>query len=277
MDKIEVKSCAKINFGLRILEKREDGFHNLQTLFIPTPSFYDLISFEKASTDSFSSNVKELDNDFSNLIIRAKSLIERESDLRITVNINLKKNIPIGAGLGGGSSNAAFTLIALNDLFELNVSQSKLREIALDLGSDVPFFLNAKPAIGTSRGEILERLELDIFSTILLINPGIHISTKEAFSNIVPTNVKIDYYSLITNNKLDFKKSRKIVQNGFESYIFEKYPIIQSIRNDLYKYGAEFSQMSGTGSTVYGFFDNLLIAEEAASKFPESFSRFILE
>jgi 4-diphosphocytidyl-2-C-methyl-D-erythritol kinase len=277
LEKIEVKSCAKINFGLRILEKRNDGFHNLQTLFIPIHGLFDTILFEKSLNNSFFCNTDFLSDPNSNMIIKAKSLLEKEFNTQLTSKIQLRKRIPIGAGLGGGSSNAAFTLLSLNELFSLNIPNDILQKLALKLGSDVPFFLNPIPAIGTSRGEMLEYINLPINFSIVIINPGIHISTKEAFLKVIPQKNTINYLSLINKGELDFNQCRLIVKNDFEENIFNKFPEIKKIKQKFYSLGSDFSLMSGTGSTVFGIFKNSAEAKNAITEFSSSYFGFILE
>lgn len=271
MDKISVKSIAKINFGLRILSKREDGFHNLQTLFLPIKGLYDNISFEKSEKLNFNSNISLL-NDDSNLIIKAVQLLGNKLGQKLNVKIDLLKQIPIGAGLGGGSSNAASTLLALNKLFNLNLSNNELIIFALKLGSDVPFFINPIHSIATSRGEVLNAIDLNLNKYILLVNPGIHISTKEAFSNIKNiTSFKTDYKGILLNGSIDFAKAKNVIFNDFEDYVFCKFPEIAAIKETLIKNGAIFAQMSGTGSTVYGIFDNFETGNSAAELFPKNY------
>ena len=181
MPKNIIKAHAKINIGLNIVSKRDDDFHNLETIFYPIYDLYDELIFEDSNEFQFIS-----DQQFDNIIVKVVDLLEKHTKRKISIKITLKKNIPIGAGLGGGSSDAAAVLKTLNDLYELNLGENKLKEIALELGSDVPFFLKGKPAIGKSRGEDLSLLDLNIEHPILLVNPGINISTKEAFSQIIP-------------------------------------------------------------------------------------------
>ena len=186
MEYLEIKAPAKINLGLFILSKREDGFHNLSTLFYPVCDLFDKINFRKSHFPFFACTGINADNDEDNLVVRARKLLEQHTGKSLNVEINLEKHIPVGGGLGGGSSDAATTLVSLNELFSLNISPTELCELALRLGSDVPFFLKAKPAIGSSRGEILEEIDLQIDDYIVIVNPRIHVSTKEAFTGIVP-------------------------------------------------------------------------------------------
>jgi len=269
--RIEIKSIAKINIGLRILSKRKDGYHNLQTLFYPVKGLYDNLIFSKSDNLDFSSNIAELNND-SNLILKAIKLIEKECGIIIKVKITLDKKIPIGAGLGGGSSNAAATLLSINKLYKLCLSNNKLMELALSLGSDVPLFLSTLPAIGTSRGELLTTFTFDFDKFILLVNPGIHISTKEAFGNLKNySSDLIDYQNIIKNGVIDFSKLKGNIVNDFENYVFGKFKEVAMIKSIMLENRALFSQMSGTGSTVYGIFDNLYDAKRAAELFPKNY------
>jgi 4-diphosphocytidyl-2-C-methyl-D-erythritol kinase len=263
MKYIEIKAPAKINIGLNILSKRDDGFHNLSTLFYPIVDLYDVLTFELSDHFNFKCNTNIIPNDDSNLVVKAKNLLEKISGKKINVKINLEKNIPSQAGLGGGSSDAAATLISLNEMFQLRIDDKKLNELALQLGSDVSFFIKSKPAIGTYRGEILEYVDLEITEPILIVNPGINISTKEAFQNIYPNNSNTDFRSLIEKEKLNYDIARSEVKNDFEKFVFGKYPVIENIKLKLYQDGALLALLSGSGSSVYGIFPDLKSAEIA--------------
>lgn len=275
MKKLILNSPAKINFGLNIINKRNDGFHNLQTFFYPIYDLCDKIIFEHSNNFIFDSNNIDLVKDSSNLIQRAVSSIEELIKRKLNVKIYLEKIIPIGAGLGGGSSNAASTLMGLNELFELKISNDKLHQIALELGSDVPFFINSKPAIGSSRGDFLEVSQIYIDKIILIINPKIHISTKEAFSNIQPKPSNFDYNYFLNNEEIDFNFLRNNLFNDFENFVFNKYLEIKNIKDEMFNNGALFSLMSGTGSTVYGVFENIEQAKIVYNLFPKEYFKFI--
>ncbi len=255
MDRIEVRTPAKINLGLNIVSKREDGFHNLETIFYPI-NIFDEIVFEKSESTEF-----ETDNEFlkteieSNLIIKAIQLLEEETKQKLHCKVMLKKNIPTGAGLGGGSSDAAATLIALNNLFELNFETAKLKTLALNLGSDVPFFIYGKPCFTEGRGEIITPLSLKIPYPILLVNPNIHINTAWAFQNISPQMTK---YSLrnFKDEIVDINILFKKLTNDFEVPVFSAHPEIEKIKKEMNQHGAIYSQMSGSGSTLFGIFDD---------------------
>lgn len=262
---IEIKAPAKINIGLFITSKRMDGFHNLHTLFYPINDLFDILTFEPADKFEFTCSDESLPSDETNLVVKAVRILEKIKGNPIKVKIHLDKRIPMQAGLGGGSSDAAATLISLNEMTKLNLKYDQLIELGLQLGSDVPFFIKAKPAIGKSRGEILEFVDLDIDKPILIVNPLINISTREAFQNIDPTEISFDFKTVIKEGKLDFTILRKSVINDFEPYVFSKYDEINNIKETMYINGAEFSLMSGSGSTVYGIFPDYESAEKTRS------------
>lgn len=262
MKYIEIKAPAKINIGLHVLNKRKDGYHNLHTLFYPICDLYDKLTFTLADHSVFTCNNDSIPKDESNLVVKAKLLLENHFNKKLNVKIDLEKNIPSQAGLGGGSSDAAATLISLNEMFNLNLNYDQFNSLALSLGSDVPFFIKSKPAIGKSRGEILEYIDLEINEYIVIVKPEINISTKEAFDNIHPSMNEIDYRGVLFQNKIDYKNLRENVTNDFEEYVFKKYPEIEKIKNELYLNGALYASMSGSGSTVFGMFSK----EEEANK-----------
>lgn len=272
---IEIKAPAKINIGLNIVQKRPDGFHNLETFFYPLRELYDTLIFEKSDKFQFNCDSNFVPSDDSNLAVKAVKLLENKTSSKLPVKIDLIKRIPAGAGLGGGSSDAAAVLISLNEMFKLNLDQSTLNEIALILGSDVPFFIKAKPAIGRSRGEDLTFVNVEINNPILVVNPGIHISTKEAFSNITPSPSDFDYSYFINKSKIDFAELKENLKNDFELFSFSKHPEIRIIKEMLVDNGALLSLMSGTGSTVFGIFENFREAELASQNLPESYFKFI--
>ena len=272
MERIEIKAPAKINVGLNIVSKRADGFHNLETIFYQIHDLFDELIFEKSNKLELILIDKNENLETDNIIINAIKLLEQKTGKKLNSKITLKKNIPIGAGLGGGSSDAASTLKAINELYKLNYSTEELKSFALELGSDVPLFLCNYPTIGKNRGELLEKTELKIDYPILLVNPGIHISTKEAFSNIIPKQ-NLFNYSEIYEHEISVW-NRKLV-NDFETSVFNRYPEIEKIKTKLNENGAMFSLMSGTGSTVYGIFESYEKAKTVAELFPKLYFVFI--
>lgn len=272
MERIEIKAPAKINIGLNIVSKRDDGFHNLETIFYQIHDLFDELTFEKS--DKLELVVANANQDLvnDNIITKAVRLLEKKTGKSIAPKIILKKNIPIGAGLGGGSSDAASTLKAINELYELNLSIDELKLLALELGSDVPLFLYNYPTMGKSRGELLYRSQLIIKYPILLINPGIHISTKDAFASVIPKPNNYDYSKIQTHEINNWKEE---IVNDFEASIFKLYPEIEEIKNKLYDNGVLYASMSGSGSTVYGIFESYEKAKTVAELFPKSYFVFI--
>ena len=241
---------CKINLGLNIIRKREDGFHDLETIFLPVP-FTDVL--EIISSDKTELTVTGLPvNATENLCIKAYNLLQQKFPELPPVKMHLHKVVPMGAGLGGGSSDASFILNMLIEKFELNVNPKKLTDIALQLGSDCHFFLINKSCYATGRGEILEPLDLDLTNyKILIINPGIHIDTKWAFSKIFPEERKKSIKEIIAQPIETWKEE---LQNDFEIPVFAEYPEIEKLKNDLYELGATYASLSGSGSSVFGLF-----------------------
>ncbi|MCW8848966.1 MAG: 4-(cytidine 5'-diphospho)-2-C-methyl-D-erythritol kinase [Melioribacteraceae bacterium] len=275
MERLTLNASAKINLGLNIVSKREDGYHNLETFFYPIYDLNDKIIFELNNNFIFDSNNYDLVKDPNNLILRAHSIIENYCKKKLPIKITLIKNIPIGAGLGGGSSDAAATLLGLNEIFELGIPIKKLSQFALELGSDVPFFISAKPAVGYSRGEVLHISEMYIDKPILIVNPGIHISTKQAFQNIKPNESRFNYSYFLNNDKIDFSYLSKYLTNDFEKYCFSAYPEVREIKELMRSNNALLTLMSGTGSTVYGIFDNYGQAEKVLEKLSTNYFTFL--
>jgi 4-diphosphocytidyl-2-C-methyl-D-erythritol kinase len=266
-----VRAPAKINIGLNVISKRDDGYHNIETVFYPL-NLSDEINIEASDKLNFTSSDPLLSED--NLILKAVELLEQKAGRIFNLDIHLKKNIPVGAGLGGGSSDAAAVMLYLNDVYKLNIPQAELKETALKLGSDVPFFLNPVPSFAESRGEMVEPLNFNIPYPILIVNPGIHISTKKAYDRIIPSkplyNLKQTFQASV-----DYSNLKELVTNDFEKVIFEEFLEIAEIKSRMYYMGSLFSLMTGSGSTVFGIFPDLQTAEAAAENFGENYYTFI--
>ncbi len=247
---------CKINLGLHILQKRTDGFHDLETVFYPFPLQDGLEIIQDTSSNDvrFSSSGITIDAPSEqNICVKSYRLLKDHFPDLPAVKMHLHKVIPSGAGLGGGSSDGAFTLLLLNKKFGLGLTESQLINYALQLGSDCPFFIKNKPCYATGRGEQLEEIDLDLSRyKIALINPGIHINTGKAFSEIIPNQQRTNLPELI---KLPVQEWKNYLTNDFEKVIFFTYPEIKSIKETLYKQGAVYASMSGSGSTVYGLFE----------------------
>jgi len=274
MDKITVESPAKINLGLNVVKKRIDGYHNLETIFIPL-LLSDKITFSKSEKLILTTDSKLLNELKDNLILRAVKLLEKQTKRKVTVNIFVEKIIPIGGGLGGGSSNAATSLKTLNKMLFLEVSNKEMSELALEIGSDVPFFLNPFPSFAESRGEILHPLNIEMTYPILIVNPRIKIDTAWAFKKIKPAMHVMSLRDFNNKDLNDLDYLKKFIKNDFEEVVFEEYPQIKEIKDELYKQGAQFALMSGTGSTVYGIFSNLQKAYWAEEFFRQKYFTFL--
>jgi len=273
VNRLELKPCAKINIGLNIIEKRTDGYHNLETIFFPLKNLHDELTLEKAQRTSLNCSEKSIETE-DNLVLEAIKRLEKFTSQKFNVKMDLIKNIPMGGGLGGGSSDAAAVLLGINKIFELNISEKDLISLALELGSDVPFFINSTPSIGKSRGEILKKIILNLKGFLLIVNPQIHVSTEEAFSNITPMNAKFDY-SLLENYSGNLSEFNGLIINDFEENVFNLYPSIGEIKTNMLSNGASFSLMSGTGSTVYGIFDSMDKIERTMKQIPDNYLRII--
>jgi 4-diphosphocytidyl-2-C-methyl-D-erythritol kinase len=246
---------AKINIGLRIVEKRPDGFHNIETFFYPV-AVADALEFvvhrDSRRDDSLKvTGLMEDSDPDNNLVMKAVKLMRRSFDFP-GIRIHLHKGIPVGAGLGGGSSDAAGMLRALNRYFNFGLNAEELRSIAGRLGSDVPFFIDSTPSFAEGTGNILSELPLDLGSYhISILYPGINISTAEAYAACVPMPEGESLRQLLS---LPVTEWRDSVMNDFEPVIAARYPLIESLKSSLYEAGAFFASMSGSGSAVFGIF-----------------------
>jgi 4-diphosphocytidyl-2-C-methyl-D-erythritol kinase len=274
MDKITVESPSKINLGLNIVRKRSDGYHDLETIFVPL-LLSDKITISRSDQLKLSTNSEFLNELKDNLILKAIRLLEDFTNRKFMLDILVEKVIPIGGGLGGGSSNAATTLKTLNKMFDLRMSYRKLSELALELGSDVPFFLNPVVSYAESRGEVIHPLTLEIRYPILIVNPRIKIDTAWAFEKIRPVSPVKNLRQILQENLDDFDKLKSYVKNDFEEVVFNQFPLLKQIKEELYKQGAEFALMSGTGSTIYGIFSNLQKAFWAEEFFKQQYFTFL--
>lgn len=244
---------CKINLGLHVVRKREDGFHDLETVFYPIPlrDALEIVQSPCKQTTLTISGLKIDGGAADNICVKAYELLKKDFALP-PVTIHLHKVIPTGAGLGGGSSDGAFTLLLLNKKFDLNLTKDVLIKYALELGSDCPFFIKNNPCFATGRGEILEPVGIDLSTyKIVLINPGIHVNTGLAFSKIRP---KADRLSVSEIIQQPIKNWKENLVNDFEESIFQQHSSIKEIKELLYSNGAVYASMSGSGSSVYGIF-----------------------
>lgn len=246
---------AKINLGLNIVEKRPDGYHNLETVFYP-------INLQ----DALEVNLMEGEEEFSlkvsgvpiegepenNLVVKAYRLLKKDYPEMPAIDIHMYKHIPTGAGLGGGSADAAFMIKLLNDKFKLNLSIEKMEEYAAILGADCAFFIQNKPVFATGIGNTFEPIQLSLKGYYLvLVKPDIFVSTKDAFAHIIPTQPTQSLKEII---RMPVETWRATMKNDFEDSVFQKFPEIAAIKDKLYDLGAVYASMSGSGSSVYGIF-----------------------
>lgn len=247
---------AKINIGLFVTEKRKDGFHNLETVFYPI-GLSDVLEISDENAPKGICLFQNTGIDIAckpeqNLVIRAYRLLAEIYDLP-AIHVHLHKVIPFGAGLGGGSSDAAFMLKALNDFFALHLSEAQLLEYAALLGSDCAFFIRNHPVFATGKGELLEDIELCLKDyQIVLLKPEVGVSTPEAYAGICPEPAKVNLRKLNEWLVSDWKGR---VYNDFEKSVFAKYPSIALLKEQLYEAGALYASMTGSGSAVYGLFE----------------------
>lgn len=243
---------AKINIGLQITEKRSDGFHNLESCFYPVP-LYDLMEIIPARQTTFSTEGIAIPGDSdTNLCLRAYELLRRDFQLP-PIQIYLYKMIPIGAGLGGGSADAAFALRLLNDQFNLALSTEQLEMYARQLGSDCAFFIQNRPRYCTGKGDQFESIEMSLSGyTLVLIYPNLAISTAEAYANVRPHKPAKSLRTLLEEPVSNWHKT---IENDFENSLFPMYPILKIVKQELYQAGALYASMSGSGSTIYGIFE----------------------
>lgn len=259
---------AKINLGLNIVSKRTDGYHNLETIFYPI-GIKDAIEVivSKGSADTFQNFGIAVDGPSEkNLVMRALNQVREITNIP-PLDISLHKAIPFGAGLGGGSADAAAMLLILNEKFELQLSETKLQELAARLGADCAFFIKNKPVFATGIGNIFEEIELPLSDYYLvLVKPQIHVSTPDAYSMVVPTTPNIRLTDIIARPLAEWQS---LMQNDFEKSVFAKHPAIEAIKMKLIENGALYAAMSGSGSSVFGIFESApnLTSEE----FPDCF------
>lgn len=243
---------CKINLGLSIISKRADGYHNLETCFYPVP-WSDILEVIPSDQTSFSSSGIAIPGDEnSNLCLSAYQLLKQDLCLP-HVKIHLHKIIPMGAGLGGGSSDGAKTLQLLNDIFHLNLSVDQLLKYASQVGSDCSFFLYDRPMMGSGKGEILSETSVSLKDYFLvLVKPPVHVSTQQAYANVITRPPEMPLEDVL---RLPIAKWKAQLKNDFEDSVFKTQPVIGEIKDQLYRQGALYASMSGSGSSVFGIFE----------------------
>lgn len=245
--------CAKINIGLYITERRPDGYHNLETIFYPIP-IRDELTWERNGRDRDHltvSGIPVAGDPNDNLVLRAVRLL-REIRRVPYLDIHLEKNIPSGAGLGGGSSDAAYMMTTLNRRLELSLTNQEIERLIRSLGADCPFFVRHRPVFATGIGDQFKPIELDLSGWhLVLVKPDDFISTREAYAGIIPQDAP---YSLLEAIHEPVEQWPLHISNDFETNTFPDHPTVAAIKQNLYRLGASYASMSGSGSSVYGLF-----------------------
>ena len=250
---------CKINLGLRVLQKRSDGFHDIETIFYPLPlkDALEIVPAQNAGQPTISNyGLPVKGKTADNLCLKAWELLKKDFPDLPAVQIYLLKNIPMGAGLGGGSSDGAFMLQLLNNKFQLGLSPEQLIYYALQLGSDCPFFIVNRPCYATGRGEIINPVPVDLSSyQLVLANPGVHVNTGWAFNQLDISKPLTKTNTLEQLMLQPVTAWKDLVINDFEKPVLEKYPEIKAVKEKLYQLGAVYASMSGSGSMVFGLFN----------------------
>jgi len=242
---------AKINIGLNIVSKRTDGYHNLETIFYPVQLKDALELVESDETQFSASGIKIDGKPENNLVFKAYKILEQDFKLP-PVKIHLHKVIPFGAGLGGGSADAAFTLKMLNEFFKLKISSEKLQLYASKIGADCPFFIKNKPTFASGIGDKFQPFTLDLSEyKIIIAKPNTSVSTPDAYRHVIPSKPE---FNLRDIEQLPIEEWKDIVKNDFETSVFKQYPEVEVLKKSLYASGAIYASMSGSGSAVFGIF-----------------------
>ena len=274
-----MKAYAKINLGLQIIRKREDGYHDIETVLHPV-NLFDTIEFEHENRGIvIESSGPSLPLDRTNLCWQAADALRREANVSRGVRICIDKKIPIGAGLGGGSSDAGLVLRELPKFWEMTVSDERLHQLAACLGSDVPYFLRAGTARATGRGESLEYFDFSLPYWVVIVFPNIHISTKWVYEQFKPNEQlkHLNLRQLLIEHVSEPRVWVNKLRNDFEGIVFRAHEAVMRMKEALYVAGADFAQMSGSGSAVYGLFRNERYAREIAETIGANHPVFITE
>lgn len=266
-----LEACCKINIGLDVLRRRPDGYHDLETIMVPVRGLYDIVEVERNDNDTthFTGKGIVIDcADEDNICLKAYRLMREKFGIG-GVNITLDKRVPFGAGLGGGSSDGTAVIMALNDIFSLNLSEQQLIDLAAELGSDTPFFVRCSPQLCEGRGEIMRPIDIDLEGLwIAIVKPDVSISTREAYAGIRPEIPTTPLSQRITAPRRHWQEC---IKNDFERSIFAAHPDLATIKESLIAAGAVYAAMSGSGSAIFGLFESEASAEAMRSITPYIF------
>ena len=276
---MKVRAYAKINLGLHVLGKRPDGYHTIETVFRLVNLYDEIEILQNEQGIHFSTDSPDLSNDTSNLCVRAAHLLRDLTGTHMGVEITLTKRIPIGAGLGGGSSDAAAVLKGLTRLWSLDISREELQTVSATLGSDVPFFFTDTTAFAAGRGDILEPFDLKMPYTIVLVTPRIRVSTGWAYSQLrLLQGVRRPNLKTVLEEGLgDAHRLRNELLNDFEEPVFKHHPEIATIKATLLSEGAACALMSGSGSSVFGLFADPAVASDLAQRMAAKYATAVTE
>lgn len=247
------RAGCKINLGLCIVERRPDGYHNIETIFYPVPLYDELTIEEGQVEDVLTLHGHPLDGEVrDNLVLRAVRLLRQCGYTVPPLRIDLRKVIPSGAGLGGGSSDAASTVKALSALYDLPLSEGQMRALVARLGADCPFFITPRPLYAEGIGDVLSPVPLNLAGWyLMLVKPDVHVSTREAYAGVLPRRRA---FSLSETSRLPVEQWKGRMVNDFEESVFASHPLLAAIKRELYREGAAYASMSGSGSTIFGLF-----------------------
>jgi 4-diphosphocytidyl-2-C-methyl-D-erythritol kinase len=283
---VTVYAPAKINLVLRILDRRPDGYHNVWSL-MQTVGLEDTLSISidhRHSAINVRCDDPSLKTDHSNLVYRAASAVLEHSGQAVGLDIALTKRIPMGAGLGGGSSDAAATIIGLNRILKLGWSPKEMAQVGQTLGSDVPFFFFAPSAMVSGRGEKVKPIRIVTRRWVVLVNPSFPVETKWAYQQLSQSRTEVvpisgSHAALDTETKLSWKQVLELVENDFEPPVFQAFPLLRDIKQRLMARGAEVALLSGSGATVFGIFHDEAGARSAQASFlnERTFKVFVAE
>jgi 4-diphosphocytidyl-2-C-methyl-D-erythritol kinase len=273
---LTVHAPAKINLILRILDRRADGYHNLWSL-MHTVALEDILRITATPGRReirLACDMEGLSTNHTNLVYKAASAVLEQAQVPVGAEIELRKRIPTGAGLGGGSSDAAATILGLNQLLKLGWSAAKMRDVGQALGSDVAFFLFAPSAIVSGRGETVRQVTVEGGRWIVLVKPEFGVETKWAYQELAATRTEVrplsaDHLEIDRRDRLTWREVSAAAENDFEKPVFAKHPLLQQIRRSLLELGAEFALLSGSGATVFGLFEDEPTARRAADRVAE--------
>lgn len=266
---MEIKANCKINIGLDILRRREDGYHDLSTIMFPVEGLYDVVKIEHSDCDSFHNAGFAVDCAAEdNICLKALHLLRQRYAIG-PVAITLDKHVPFGAGLGGGSSDGTAVIVALNEIFNLKLTEQELIALAAELGSDTAFFVRNTPQLCEGRGEIMTPIDLNLAGKwLVIVKPDVNVSTREAYAGVRP---EIPAIPLQERIKASISEWQATIKNDFEKTIFKAHPELAEIKTALLTAGATYAAMSGSGSAMFGIFDDELSAKKLSNTTPYIF------